>query len=342
MAHVSGYLERLMRGDNLSREETRRLFENIMSGRIDPAPLAALLTAWAIKGESIDELTGAAEVLREKLVRVPAPPEAIDTCGTGGDGISTFNISTAAAIVAAGAGAIVAKHGNHTNTRASGSAEVMAALGIALEVPVETLAACLREIRLAFLYAPALHPAMRFAAPVRRALGVRTIFNLLGPLANPAGVRRQVLGVSRRELVPRMAQVLVRLGAEHAWVVHGSDGLCDLTVTGPSWVAEVRAGHWHEFQVAPEQVGLSAAPLESLLVGSAGESAEAIRQILAGAPGPRRDAALLNAAAALVVAGLAPTLTDGVDLARSAIDTGAAAATLDALRARCPASNHKA
>jgi anthranilate phosphoribosyltransferase len=316
-------------GHSLTRDQSREIFSLIMIGGCPPGAMAEFLAALAAKGETVDEIVGAADVMNAHVTRVRCDADPIDTCGTGGDGISTFNVSTAAAIIAAGAGATVAKHGNRTNTRASGSAEAISRLGVNLEAPVETLERCLRECRIAFLYAPNLHPAMRHAAPIRKQLGIRTIFNLLGPLTNPAGARRQLLGVPRPELTETLAAVLAARGATHAWVVHAECGLCDLSITGSTRVAEVRNGQVRTFTVHPEELGLKTAPLDALLVDSPEKSAAVIRGILSGAEsGPPRDHALLNAAAALVVAGVADHLAAGLTLAERAIHTGQAAETL--------------
>jgi anthranilate phosphoribosyltransferase len=269
--------------------------------------------------------------MRRKMTRVQCDADAVDTCGTGGDGLSTFNVSTTAAIIAAAAGATVAKHGNRTATRASGSAEVLLTLGVNIEAGVPAIERCLREVRIGFLYAPALHPAMKHAAPVRAALGIRTIFNLLGPMANPAAVRRQVVGVPHPRWTETLAAVLKELGSHHVWVVHGADGLCDLTITGETRVTELRNGALRTFSVSPEECGLTRAPLDALRVDSVPASANAVRGILAGEQSPRSDHALLNAAATILVAGMAEDLRDGVAQAARTIESGAAAATLDAL-----------
>lgn len=329
MTTVDQALTAIRAGRHLSREQAREVFGLIMTGGCPPGPMAEFLVALAGQGETVDEIAGAADVMNAHVTRVHCDAEAIDTCGTGGDGISTFNVSTAAAIIAAGAGATVAKHGNRTNTRVSGSAEAIARLGVNLDAPVATLERCLRECRIAFLYAPNLHPAMRYAGPVRKQLGIRTIFNLLGPLTNPAGARRQLLGVPRAELTETLAAVLAARGAVHAWVVHADCGLCDLSITGETRVTEVLNGQTRTFTVHPRELGLSTAPLETLLVDSPEASAAAIRAIIEGeAAGPPRDHALLNAGAALVVAGLAADLAAGLTLAEAAIRSGQAADTL--------------
>jgi len=324
-------LKKLLARTDLTEHETEELFTAIMSGEVEPSLLGGILAAWAAKGEAVQEIVGAARVMRKFVTKVNCPGRPIDTCGTGGDGISTFNISTTAAIIAAGAGAIVAKHGNRTNTRVSGSAEALAALGVNIEAELPVIERCLAEAGLAFLYAPRLHPAMKYAAPVRRSLGIRTIFNILGPLTNPAGAKRQVLGLNRPELMHKIAQALQMLGTEHAFVVHGS-GLCDLTITGPSLAIEVKPDRITEHRIEPEDFGFKRARLEDLLVDSPQASAEAIEAILEGQKGPRRDVALLNAAAAIVVAGLADDLNEGIRKAAESIDSGAAAQKLQKLK----------
>lgn len=329
---ITDITARIQSGQHLAREQSREVFGQIMTGRIEPAAMGEFLKALAAKGETVDEIAGAADVMNEKVTRVHCDADCIDTCGTGGDGISTFNVSTTAAVIAAAAGATVAKHGNRTNTRVSGSAEAIAELGVNLDAPVPVLERCLRECRIAFLYAPNLHPAMKYAGPVRKKLGIRTIFNLLGPLTNPAGSKRQVLGTSKPELTELIASVLAARNAVHAWVVHAHNGLCDLTITGESRVTEVRAGQVRTFTVHPSDVGFDPAPLDTLLVESPQASAAAIRDILTGKDqGPRRQHALLNAGAALVVAGLAEDLESATAKAAEAIDNGEADRTLEAL-----------
>ncbi|HRX85357.1 MAG TPA: anthranilate phosphoribosyltransferase [Phycisphaerae bacterium] len=322
---------KLQRGEHLTRAEAKDAFGRIMAGAVDGPTLGAFLCALASKGEVVDELVGAAQAMRSAATRVRCDRPCMCTCGTGGDGISTFNVSTTAAIIASAAGAVVAKHGNRTNTRVSGSAEVLASLGVNIEADVPVLERCLAECGLAFLYAPRLHPAMKHAVPVRRAIRSRTIFNLLGPLCNPAGACRQVLGVSRPAHVQLMAEALRELGAERAWVVHGGDGLCDLTITGPTHVAELADGKITTRSVRPADAGLAEATLDALIVASAEESAAAVGDILDGTGGPRRDHALLNAAAALVVYGVTNDLRDGVARAADAVDSGAARAALERL-----------
>lgn len=323
---------RVAGGETLSAERTDSLFTALMAGRFAPDAVERFLRALAARGESINEIIGAARALRRHVTAVPCTdPYAIDTCGTGGDGISTFNVSTVAALVAAGAGATVAKHGNRTHSRRSGSADVLEALGVPTDLPPTRLAECLRKIGIAFLHAARLHPAMAIVAPVRRAIGTPTIFNYLGPLTNPAAVTRQIIGVPRVELLPRIAEALRRLGAVHAWVVHGDDGLCDLTTTTTSRYIEVCDGRLTEHAITPEEVSLPRSVPADLMVDSPAQSADVIRAVLTGQPGPARHHALLNAGAALVVAGRATSLREGIKLAAESIDSGRAAAKLEAL-----------
>jgi anthranilate phosphoribosyltransferase len=326
-------LHALLAGRPLDTDATGALFEEVLAGAVPPAQLGGLLVALRMQGETADQLVGAARVLRAHAVPVPGvAPEAVDTCGTGGDGAGTFNVSTAAALVVAGAGVPVAKHGNRAVSGVAGSTDVLEALGVVVDLPPARLAACVREVGIAFLHAPALHPALAQVAPTRRALGIRTIFNLLGPLVNPAGVRRQVVGVPERRWVEPMAAALGRLGAEHAWVVCGGGGLDELALDGPSHVARVCGGAIDFIEVRPAELGLDPAPLAALAVRSVAESAERIRAVLAGAPGPARDIVCLNAAAALVVAGVSPDLRLGLARAAASIDEGRAQRTLERVR----------
>jgi anthranilate phosphoribosyltransferase len=324
----------------LSRDEARTALREMLIGDTSDAEIAALLTAMAGRGETVDELTGFTETMRELAVPVPLSEEEraqlIDTCGTGGDDRGTFNISTGAALVAAAAGAKVAKHGNRAVTSKCGSADVLEALGIAVVLPPELAVESLRTAGFMFLYAPALHPAMKRVLPVRQALGFRTIFNLAGPLTNPAGAPAQIMGVFAPDRVSLVAETMVRLGIRHAFVVHGSDGLDELTITGPSHVAEVRGvgGGWQASQIVPEDAGLSRAPLAELTGGeSASENAAIQEGIFAGEHGPKRDIVLLNAAAALVAGSIAKDLREGVARAAEAIDSGAVQDTVKKLRA---------
>ncbi len=329
MSPVERAIATIKAGRHLARQQSREVFSLIMTGGCEAGLMAEFLTCLAAKGETIDEIVGAAEVMSEHVTRVPCDLDPVDTCGTGGDGINTYNVSTGAAIIAAAAGAIVAKHGNHSHTRVSGSAQAAACLGITLEAPVPVLQRCLAGCRIAFLHAPLLHPAMRHAAPVRKQLGIRTIFNIVGPLTNPAGARRQLLGVFKPELTVKVAEVLIARGATHAWVVHAECGLCDLSITGHTRVTEIRDGRLRTFTVHPAEYGLNVAPLESLLIDSPQSSAAVIRSIIDGLDtGPRRDHALLNTGGALVVAGLAGDLAQGIAMAREAITSGKATETL--------------
>jgi anthranilate phosphoribosyltransferase len=303
-----------------------------MDGQWTEARIAGLLAALAAKGETIEELAGAAEAMREHAVRIdPAGADVIDTCGTGGTGLSTFNISTAAALVAAGAGAAVAKHGNRTNTRASGSANVLEALGVDLDASPQTVSRCLAEAGVCFCFAIRCHPAMKYAAPVRKQLGVRTIFNVLGPLTNPAGAKRQVMGVFDAGITETIAGVLGALGAVRALVVHADDGLDELSTTAPTRVAEWRGAKLASRTVRPEDFSLPRAKLDDLMVESAEHSAVVIRDVLAGERGPARDIVVLNAAAALAVADKADDIASAVPLAEGSIDSGAAATALEKL-----------
>lgn len=324
-------LESVIRGGHLSGEQASSAFEAIMSGLADPMVVSAFVAALATKGETIDEIAGASQAMRARVVPVRCPQGAIDTCGTGGDGVNTFNVSTTAALIAAAAGAVVAKHGNRSHTRVSGSVEVLEQLGVNTEASVATVERCLAEIGIGFLHARMLHPAMKHAAPIRAALGIRTIFNLLGPLANPAMVRRQIVGVPQPALTDKIAAVFRILGVDRVWVVHGSGGLCDLSISGPTRVIEVAGDQVRTFDVEPGRYGLAKAELSALAVGSADQSAQVVRHILDGEKGPCRDHALLNAGAALVVAGAAGDLGEGIDLAGQAVDSGAARQRLQQL-----------
>jgi len=328
-------LRRLLAREDLTREETDALFGQIMDGALDAAQKAALLVALAMKGETAAEIAGAASAMRRRVVAIPhSQALAVDTCGTGGDGRGTFNISTAAALVAAAGGAAIAKHGNRSVSSRSGSADVLAALGVPIEVEPEVAGRALDGIGIAFLFAPRLHPAMREVMPVRRALGVRTVFNLLGPLTNPAGAQAQVLGVYGRDKVELLARVLLELGARHALVVHGSDGLDEITTTGPTHVAEVRDGALQSFTVEPEDVGLARVPLAALAGGTPEENARSMEALLSGG-GERAlaEVVALNAGAALWVGGRAGSLREGVAQALALLAEGAGARKLAELRA---------
>lgn len=311
---------------DLTQAEAASVMEEIMNGTATPAQIAAFLTALHIKGETDAEIAGMAAVMREKATHVYFDGPVIDTCGTGGDGAHTFNISTTAAFVAAGAGLTVAKHGNRAMSSVCGSADVLEGLGVQIELDAEGVARCLRDAGIGFMFAPKFHPAMRFAGPVRREIGIRTVFNILGPLTNPARARYQVLGVASAALAEKLANALTRLDTVHALVVHGDDGVDELTLSGPNLIFEVRAGHApRQMIVAPEDVGLERAPREALRGGDVAYNVALVRAILSGEDrGPRRDVVLLNAAAALVAGDVAPDLATGVKMARASIDSGRA------------------
>jgi anthranilate phosphoribosyltransferase len=313
-------------------DEAHEAMGSVMDGEATPAQLAALLVALRMRGETVEELAGFAAAMRDRVLRVTAPDGAIDTCGTGGDGSNTFNISTAAALVAASAGVPVAKHGNRAITSKSGSADVLEALGIRTDLGAEEAGAALREYGFAFLFAPGFHPAMKHAGPTRREIGVRTAFNLLGPLTNPAGARRQVVGVGDPAAAPRIAEVLRMLGAERALVVHGA-GLDELPLDGSGVLYDVSPAGVTRHEVVAADLGLIAAPVSALAGGSPAENAATVEAILGGASGPGRDVVLLNAAAAFLAAGRAADLRDGIAMAAEAIDRGAATRLLERLRA---------
>ena len=328
---------------SLSREEAHAVMTEVLTGQCTDSQIGALLVALHMKGETVEEIVGFAEA-----IRIAATPldlhinsvldasgtgrdALVDTCGTGGDTSGTFNISTATALVVAGVGVRVAKHGNRSVTSKCGSADVMEALGVNINLPPARIAACLDEVGIAFLFAPAMHSAMKYVQPVRRELRLRTVFNLLGPLTNPARATCQVVGVYSADLVEKLAEALSMLGLHRALVVHGSDGLDEITISGPTRIGEVRDGQVHTYEVTPQEFGLQRAPLDDISGGDATLNANLIREVLAGKKSARRDVVLLNAAAALVAAGRADHLRDAVPLAAAAIDSGAAAAKLEAL-----------
>jgi len=321
----------LVCGNSLSMEEAATVMEEIMRGEVTPSQFGAFVTALRLKGETVDEIAGLAKTMRAKAIRVTITEPVVDTCGTGGDSSSTFNISTTAAFVAAGAGLKVAKHGNRAMSSHCGSADVLEALGVKLDLNAEQVQRCLEEVGIAFMFAPAFHPAMKYAAAPRREIGIRTVFNILGPLTNPAGTKAQVLGVADRSLVEKLALVLLSLDCQRAMVVHGEDGLDEITLTGKTQVCELKDGCTKSYFISPEDFGLPRANLGSLRGGTADENATQLRNILAGAPGPQRDVVLMNAAAALVVGDRAPSLQQGIDLAREALDSAHALTKLDQL-----------
>ncbi|MFI5245502.1 MAG: anthranilate phosphoribosyltransferase [Gemmatimonadales bacterium] len=324
-------LQTVVTGCSLDVPTARSVMDTMMDGKATRAQVGALVAALRTKGETVDELSGMVESMRAHATPVPLSVEAVDTCGTGGDGAGTFNISTAAALIAAGAGCPVAKHGNRAASSRCGSADVLEALGVVISLSPDGVRRCVEEAGIGFLFAPAFHPALRHVGPVRRELGIRTVFNVLGPLANPARVRHQALGVSNATLTPMMAEVLRRLGHVHALVFTGPDGVDELGVTGPAQCYEVTTEGIRDFILDPRDVGLEVAPLDAVRGGDAATNAATILSILDGERGPRRDVALLNAAAVLVAADAVTTLLDGVAVAREAIDSGAARRSLEQL-----------
>jgi anthranilate phosphoribosyltransferase len=338
MADLKALLARVAQGRSLSESEAEAAFDIIMSGDATPSQMGGFLMALRVRGETVEEITGAARIMRAKAVPVDAPPGAVDTCGTGGDSSGSFNISTASALVVAGCGVPVAKHGNRALSSKSGSADVLTALGVNIDVDLAVVRQCLWEIGIGFLMAPRHHSATRHVAPTRVELGTRTIFNLLGPLSSPAKTRRQLVGVFAPEWVRPMAEVLRRLGSERAWVVHGA-GLDELTTAGTTTVAALENGKVETFELVPEDVGIERVRIEDLRGGEPPHNARLMRDLLAGAGGPLRDVALLNSGAALVVAGRAATLEDGIELAAGSLDSGAARRVLGELvmRTNAPA-----
>jgi anthranilate phosphoribosyltransferase len=329
---VKAALAAVVEGKTLSMDEARAAMGSVMDGEATQAQLAALLVALRMRGETVEELTGFAKAMRERVLRVEAPEGAVDTCGTGGDGSHTFNISTAAALVVAAAGVPVAKHGNRAMTSACGSADVLEALGVATDLnPVEAGQA-LRDYCFAFLFAQGYHPAMKHAGPTRKEIGVRTAFNLLGPMTNPAGARRQVVGVGAAEAAPKLAEVLRLLGAERALVVHG-DGMDELPLDGTGVLYDVTPAGVVRRQVVAAELGLTPAPMSALVGGDPAHNAALVEAVLGGEAGPRRDVVLLNAAAAFVAAGRVVGLSDGITLAAETIAAGKATELLQRLRA---------
>ena len=322
------HLAKVAGGLALERAEARAAFEDLLSGEVTPVQAGAFLTALKVRGETIEEIVGAAEAMRAHMIRIQAPDNAIDVVGTGGDHSGSVNVSTLAAIVVAACGVPVAKHGNRAATSRSGAADVLAALGVRLGLDAAGQTRCLEEAGLCFLFAQAHHPAMRHVAPVRSELPVRTIFNLLGPLCNPAGVAYKLFGVAQEALAEPLTQVLAELGSRRVWTVHGADGLDEITVTGPTRVVALEEGWISRFTIDPRDLGLALRTPEELRGGDPADNARALNAVLAGARNAYRDIAVLNAGAALVVAGAASTLAEGLVRAQDAVDTGAARATL--------------
>jgi anthranilate phosphoribosyltransferase len=326
-----GLIAKVASGSALTREESSRAFDRMMSGEATPSQMGGLLMAMRVRGETVDEITGAVTAMRAKMVKVSAPPDAIDVVGTGGDASGSFNVSTCAALIVAGAGVPVAKHGNRALSSRSGAADVLGALGVKIDLRPDEITRCLYEAGIGFMFAPAHHPATKNVAPTRVELGTRTIFNLLGPLSNPASVKRQMIGVFSRQWIEPMAQVLKNLGSERVWVAHGSDGLDEITTSGPTHVAALEQGQLRTFEVNPEDIGLERAKPEALRGGDAETNAAALMAVLKGTKGPYRDIAILNAAAALVVAGRAKDMKEGAALAAKSLDSGEAEGRLDRL-----------
>ncbi len=324
-------IQTIVSGNSLTEADASRVMEEIMLGEATPAQFGAFVTALRLKGETVDEIIGLAKTMRAKAVHVAINEPVVDTCGTGGDGAGTFNISTTAAFVAAGAGLKVAKHGNRAMSSQCGSADVLEELGLRIELNAKQVQRCLQEVGMGFMFAQAFHPAMKYAASPRREIGIRTVFNILGPLTNPAGARAQVVGVADKRLVKKLAQVLQGLGAQHALIVHGEDGLDEITVIGKTRVCELKDGTLRSYSVSPEDCGLSRAKPDSLAGGTAGENADVLRRILSGTPGPQRDVVLLNTAAVLLAGDKVKTLQQGVVLAGEVIDNGQALAKLEQL-----------
>ena len=325
---IKGALARIAQGHDLTGEDMRTVMRQIMGGEATPAQIGAFLMGMAVKGETVGEIAAAVSILREKMVPVTAPDGAIDIVGTGGDGAGTLNISTATSLVVASAGVPVGKHGNRALSSKSGASQVLEALGVKLDLTPDEIAACIRTAGIGFMFAPAHHPAMKYVGPVRAEMGVRTMFNLLGPQANPANVRHYLLGVYDAEWVEPVAGALQANKAESAWVVHGSDGLDEITLTGPTFVAQIRDGDLRSFEITPEDAGFSRCAPEDLKGGDPEHNAAALRALLDGASGPYRDVVCLNAAAAFIVVGKDQDLASGAQRAAEQINSGAARETL--------------
>lgn len=324
-------IDQLVQGRDLSQEQAAQVMEEIMTGEATPAQFGAFVTALRLKGETVEEIAGMAQLMREKATRIDYPEALVDTCGTGGDASGSFNVSTAAAFVVAATGLKVAKHGNRAMTSQSGSADVLEALGVKIELTPEQVRRCLDEVGIGFMFAPAFHPAMRFAGGPRREIGIRTVFNILGPLTNPAGARHQLLGVADPALGGKMAQVLQRLGSKHALVVHGADHLDEMSICAPTQVWELQDKSIKEYTITPEELGLTRAPADAVKGGTAQENAATLRAALAGQSGPIQDVVALNAAGALVAGDKAPDLRGGLEIGRKAITNGDALRKVDAL-----------
>jgi len=325
-------IKKLVVAEDLTREEAAAVMTAIMDGAATPAQIGCFLTALRLKGETVDEITGFAEVMREKATRINCSREDVmDTCGTGGDGLCTFNISTCAAFVAAGAGVVIAKHGNRCVSSSCGSADVLKELGVNIEAEPAIVERCLETVGVGFLFAPKLHLAMKHAIGPRREIGIRTVFNILGPLTNPAGARRQLLGVYDEALTEPIARVLNNLGSRRVFVVHGDDGLDEISTTGPTRVTELDESEIRNYSIQPEDFGLSACSMEDLKGGDAPTNAMMLKEVLGGQKGPRKDIVLLNSAAVIVAAGKAKSLEEGLEIAAESIDSGRAVGKLNQL-----------
>lgn len=331
MERFRALLTKVATGAPMTREESAHAFDKMMSGEATPSQMGGLLMALRVRGETVDEIAGAVATMRAKMTRVQAPADAIDVVGTGGDAAGSYNISTCASFIVAGAGVPVAKHGNRALSSKSGAADVLAALGVNIELGPDGIARCIREAGIGFMFAPMHHPAMKHVGPTRVELATRTIFNLLGPLSNPAGVKRQMVGVFAKHWIEPLANVLAALGSEKAWVVHGSDGLDEITTTGPTHVAELDKGKVRTFEISPADVGLRVAQPAELKGAEAAFNAEALRAVLDGQMGPFRDVAMFNAAAALLIAGKGANLKEAFAVAEKSVDSGAAKQRLDKL-----------
>jgi len=331
MSDLKTHIAKVAAGKSLDRAEAESAFDVIMSGSATPAQIGGFLMALRVRGETVDEIAGAVSTMRSKMVPVVAPADAIDIVGTGGDGAHTYNISTASAFVVAGTGVPVAKHGNRAVSSKSGAADVLTALGVNVDISPEAIGRAIREAGIGFMFAPMHHSAMKHVGPARVELGTRTIFNLLGPLSNPGGVKRQLVGVFAEEWVEPIAHVLAALGSESAWIVHGAGGVDEITTAGPTKVASLRDGKVETFTVDPGSVGLAVSPVEAIRGGDADYNAAALRALLDGERGAYRDTVLMNAGAALIVAGRAATLAEGVAQAAASIDEGRAHERLDRL-----------
>lgn len=331
MTTFKEFIAKVADGQALTPDEARQAFDVILSGSATPSQLGGFLMALRVRGESTAEVTGAVATMRSKMLTVDAPGDAIDIVGTGGDSSGSYNISTCTAIVVAGCGVPVAKHGNRSLSSKSGAAEALSELGVNIDIAPGKISDCIRMAGIGFMFAPLHHAAMKHVGPTRMELGTRTIFNLLGPLSNPAGVKRQMVGVFARKWLDPVAQSLKDLGSEKAWIVHGSDGMDEITTTGPTYVSELKDGAVTAFEISPEDAGLPLARAEDLKGGMPAENAAALRQVLAGAKNAYRDIVLFNAAASLMVADKAKDLKDGVEMAAASIDDGTSAATLEKL-----------